>query len=141
MPLRSRARGAALFGALTGACFLAVAAPSAASAPVTVGTAPPGCHGWEDVAVTRLMARVRRERLYQAWSKPGCPDYEVERCTREAVEVGLHEKHDERCGGDPHTWPRVDTFRVYRRGERIDWYNLPNDTWRPFDRIHSEGGR
>ena len=50
-------------------------------------------------------------------------------------------RYQSRCGGDPATSPRVDSFRVYRRGKRIDWYNVVNDAWRPFDKIHSEGGR
>ena len=131
-------RGCAMAGALAGGCALAGATPVAASPPVV---AIPGCHGSEDAAVARVMDRVRRERLYVAWSKPGCLDFIVDACTAKAVEVSLHEKHDDRCGGDPATSPRVDSFRVWRHGERIDWFNTPDDAWRPFDRIHSEGDR
>jgi hypothetical protein len=35
----------------------------------------------------------------------------------------------------------VDSFRVWRRGARIDWLDIADDAWRPFDRIHLEGHR
>lgn len=137
---RRLTRGCALAGVLAGGCALAWAAPVAASAPMRSGVAP-GCHGDEDAAVSRLAARVRREHLYADWSKPGCLDFFVDACTAKTVDVSLHEKHDARCGGDPGTWPRVDSFRVWRHGTRIDWLNIVDDAWRPFDRIHSEGHR
>ncbi len=144
----SRARGLArpglLAGALAGALASGGAWAQAASAP-DGGSAkvfrPPGCHGSQDAVVDRLAARIRRQKLYADWAKPGCLDYVVERCTAAVVEVSLHEKHDERCGGDPLTAPRVDSFRVHRVGERIDWYNVVDGAWRPFDCIHSEGHR
>jgi hypothetical protein len=131
-------RARALAGALAGASALAQAAP--ASAPAAAFQAP-GCRGAQDTAVSRLVARVRREHLYASWSPPGCLQYIVDRCTSAGVEVSLHEKHDERCGGDPATAPRVDSFRVHRDGRHIDWYDVVDDRWRPFDRIHPEGHR
>ncbi len=126
--------------ALAGAWTLAWAAPASAPAGSLVSRAP-GCHGTEDSATTRLMARVRREHLYESWTKADCLQYLLDRCTARTVDISLHEDHAVRCGGDPATSPRVDSFRVYRRGKRIDWYNVVNDTWRPFDKIHAEGGR
>ena len=144
MDVRARARrvtrGCALAGVLASGCTLAWTAPAAASAAVRSATAP-GCHGDEDAVVPRLAARVRRERLYADWSKPGCLDFFIDACTAKTVDVSLHEKHDARCGGDPGSWPRVDSFRVWRRGARIDWFSVADDAWRPFDRIHSEGHR
>ena len=134
------ARRVTCAGALAGACALAWAAPASAPAATPVARAP-GCHGTEDAATTRLMARVRREHLYESWTKPDCLRYFLDRCTAKTVDISLHEDHAARCGGDPATSPRVDSFRVYRRGKRIDWYNVVNDAWRPFDKIHSEGGR
>ncbi len=134
------ARRATCAGALAGACALAWAAPASAPAATPVARAP-GCHGTEDAATARLMARVRRERLYESWAKRDCLQYFLDRCTARTVDISLHEDHAARCGGDPGTSPRVDSFRVYRRGKRIDWYNVVVDAWRPFDKIHSEGGR
>jgi hypothetical protein len=76
-----------------------------------------------------------------SWSKPGCLDFFVDACTVKTVDVSLHEKHDARCGGDPGSGPRADSFRVWRRGSRIDGLDIADDTWRPFDSIHSEGHR
>ena len=36
---------------------------------------------------------------------------------------------------------RVDSFRVHKRGKRIDGYDVVGDAWRPFDKIHPEGHR
>ena len=124
--------------ALAGACASPWAAPAPASSHVSHA---PGCHGAEDAATDRLMARVRREHLYESWTKQECLQYFIDGCTAKVVEITLHEDHRAACGGDPGTSPRVDSFRVHLHGGRIDWYNLPNDAWRPFDKIHSEGGR
>ena len=125
---------------LAGACALACAAPEPVLAASGVLLAP-GCHGTEDAAVDRLDKRVRHEHLYESWTKFYCLQYVVDACTAKAVDISIHEDHSPRCGGDPGTRPRVDSFRVHRHGDRIDWYNLPDDSWRPFDKIHSEGGR
>jgi len=114
---------------------LALAAPAS---PVAVA---PGCHGDEAAASKRLMARVRREHLYESWTKTDCLQYFLDACSARTVDISIHEDHAARCGGDPATSPRVDSFRVYRRGGRIDRYDVANDAWRPCDRIHSEGGR
>ena len=134
------ARRVTCAGALASACALTWAAPAAAPAATPVPRAP-GCHGAEDAATARLTARVRREHLYVSWTKRDCLQYFLDRCTARTVDISLHEDHAARCGGDPGTSPRVDSFRVYRRGQRIDWYNVADDAWRPFEKIHSEGGR
>ena len=136
----ARARRATCAGALASACALTVAAPASAPAASLVARAP-GCRGTEDAATARLMARVRREHLYESWTKRDCLQYFLDRCAARTVDISLYEDHAARCGGDPGTSPRVDSFRVYRRGRRIDWYSVVNDAWRPFDKIHSEGGR
>ena len=132
-------RAAAIAGTLAGTVAVARAAP--ASAPATRVVEMPGCHATEIAAVARVASRVRRDRLYASWTTPDCLSYFVDSCAAKTVDVSIHEKHDARCGGDPATWPTVDRFRVHRRGERIDWFNVVDATWRPFDRIHSEGHR
>ena len=134
------ARRVACAGALAGVCALAWAAPASVPAASLVARAP-GCRGTEHAATARLMARVRHEHLYESWTKQTCLQYFLDACTAKTVDITLHEDHAVRCGGDPGTSPRVDSFRVYRRGGRIDWYNVVNDSWRPFEKIHSEGGR
>ena len=133
------ARRLACAGALAGACT-AWAAPAPAPAVPPVAEAP-GCHGREGAALSRVEALVRSERLYASWTTTDCLSYFAESCSAKTVDVSIHERHGARCGGDPATWPRVDSFRVYRHGMRIDWYNVVKDAWRPFDKIHAEGGR
>ena len=140
MGARAWARRVTCSGALASACAAAAAASASAPAASHVFRAP-GCHGTEDGATARLMARVRREHLYESWTKPDCLQYFLDACTAKTVDLSIHEEHAARCGGDAGTSPRVDSFRVYRRGGRIDWYNVVNGTWRPFEKIHSEGGR
>jgi hypothetical protein len=141
--VRRVARAGALAGALAGACAWAGPAPVAVSPTASSASIfhAPGCRGGEDAAMSRLAARVRREQLYEGRARPGCLNDVVDRCTAATIDVSLHEQHDARCGGDPGASPRVDSFRMHRRGARIEWYDVADDAWRPFDRIHSEGRR
>ncbi len=134
------ARASLVACALAGLGAPAWTAPASTAAPARAA-APPGCHGRQDAAVSRVMEHVRAEHLYASWTTPDCLQFFIDACAASTVDVSIHERHDARCGGDPGTWPRVDSFRVHKRGKRIDWYNVVDDAWRPFDRIHSEGRR
>ncbi|MEP6504367.1 MAG: hypothetical protein ABJD97_13610 [Betaproteobacteria bacterium] len=127
--------------ALANPCVAASVASTPAPVASSVAVMAPGCTAPEMRAVGRVIARVKGERLYASWTTPDCLSYIVDSCAAKAVDVSIHEKHDARCGGDPGTWPRVDSFRVYRSSTRIDWYNVAEDRFRPFSRIHSEGHR
>ena len=141
LALASRvARAGLAAGALACVSAPARTAPASATMPARAAV-PAGCHGPQDAAVSRVMERVRAEHLYASWTSPDCLQYFIDACGAGTVDVSIHERHDARCGGDLGTAPRVDSFRVHRRGERIDWYNAVDDAWRPFDRIHSEGHR
>jgi hypothetical protein len=138
--LRRVTRASLVAGALAGMNAPAWTAPASAAMPARVAE-PPGCHGPQDAALERVMERVRAEHLYASWTTPDCFEFFIDACAASTVDVSIHERHDARCGGDPNTSPRVDSFRVHKRGTRIDWYNVVDDAWRPFDKIHSEGHR
>jgi hypothetical protein len=141
LALASRvARAGLAAGALACVSAPARTAPASATMPARAAV-PAGCHGPQDAAVSRVMERVRAERLYAAWTTPECLHVFVDACATGSVDVSIHELHDARCGGDPDTSPRVDSFRVHERGTRIDWYNGVDDAWRPFEKIHTEGHR
>ena len=93
------------------------------------------------VAVDALRARIKSEGLYASWAKAECLSFYIESCSRERVQVAVRELHSEHCGGDPHTEPIVDRFRFYKKSRRIQWYNVVNDEYLEFSKIHSIGGR
>jgi hypothetical protein len=130
----------ALAGVCVCVCTVARAAPASAPATAHVSRAP-GCDGREDVAVSRLNERAWRDKLYASWTRPECLEVVVDACRKGSVDVSLHERHGQACGGDPATSPRVDSFRVWREGTRMDWYDVVDDAWRPFDKVRSKGGR
>ncbi len=94
-----------------------------------------------DKAVSRLMQRVQREHLYTRWTTPQCLDFEIEDCTAHRVDIVIREQHDQKCGGDPDTSPVVDRFRVNKPTGTIQWYDVVNDDYLPFAKVHSVGQR
>ncbi len=95
----------------------------------------------EGAAVQLLQERVESERLYVSWTTMSCLSYYVEACNSSKTDIAIHELHNERCGGDPATWPVVDRFRVYKKSGRIQWHDILKDEYVPFTKIHSIGDR
>lgn len=92
--------------------FIAIAASVAAQA---AGQDAGTCSTPTDKrAVQRLKDKIRSDHLYASWTSAQCLWFDPEDCNRHAVEVAIHEIHDERCGGDPATSPVVDRFRVFK---------------------------
>ena len=48
---------------------------------------------------------------------PDCLDYIVGDEGQTGVDIDVHEKHDEHCGGDPETSPRLFSFHVDHAGK------------------------
>ena len=63
----------------------------------------------KDQAVARVSASVARHRLTSL--KPECLLFITTESTN-SYTVDVHEKHDARCGGDPHTAPRLFGYEV-----------------------------
>ncbi|MGH8820081.1 MAG: hypothetical protein ACREWJ_02165 [Rhodoferax sp.] len=95
----------------------------------------------DDKAVSALMQRIKREHLYTSWTTLQCLGFFIEGCTGRRVEIAIREQHDPKCGGDPDTSPVVDRFRVYKRTGTIQWYDVENDQYLPFSKVHSMGQR
>lgn len=56
-------------------------------------------------------------------------------CTRTAVQISIHEKHDDNCGGDPLTFPSVDAFRVDKQAGTIEWMDFASGEYVTFEHL------
>ena len=87
----------------------------------------------EDAALALLVRTLKHERVYAKRISLDCITYDTEETTDAYFQFALREKHDAKCGGDPETSPVVDRYRVYRRAEKIKWWESTEDKWRPYD--------
>jgi len=87
----------------------------------------------EDAALALLVRTLKHDRAYAKRISLDCITYETEETTDAYFQFALREKHDAKCGGDPETSPVVDRYRVYRRAEKIKWWESTEDKWRPYD--------
>ncbi len=88
----------------------------------------------EDAALALLVRTLKHDRVYAKRISLDCITYDTEETTDAYFQFALREKHDAKCGGDPETSPVVDRYRVYRRAEKIKWWESSEDKWRPYDR-------
>ena len=70
----------------------------------------------KDQAVARVSASVACHRLTSL--KPECLLFITTESTN-SYTVDVHEKHDARCGGDPHTAPRLFGYEVDKASGRM----------------------
>ena len=87
----------------------------------------------EDAALALLVRTLKHDRVYAKRISLDCVTYDTEETTDAYFQFALREKHDAKCGGDPETSPVVDRYRVYRRAEKIKWWESTDDKWRPYD--------
>src|SRR6266478_7342744 len=87
----------------------------------------------EDAALDLLVRTLKHDRVYAKRISLDCITYDTEETTDAYFQFALREKHDAKCGGDPETSPVVDRYRVYRRVEKIKWWESTEDKWRPYD--------
>jgi hypothetical protein len=83
-----------------------------APAPASAGTATSVN---DDNAVAKVSEAVQRHHLTKL--SPDCLDYIIGDESQDGVDVDVHEKHDEHCGGDPETSPRLFSFHVDHAGK------------------------
>ena len=84
----------------------AVTAPAPASSAASVN---------DDAAVAKVNDAVQRHHLTSL--APDCLDYIIGDESPKGIDVDVHEKHDEHCGGDPETSPRLFSFHVDQTGK------------------------
>src|SRR5947209_1734777 len=79
----------------------------------------------EDAALALLVRTLKHDRVYAKRISLDCIPYDTEETTDAYFQFALREKHDAKCGGDPETSPVVDRYRVYRRADKIKWWDRP----------------
>jgi hypothetical protein len=82
----------------------------------------------EKQALNVLTSRLLRDKPYDRWAPNlSCLAFFTDEKTEKYFEFTLHEEHGGKCPGDPSTAPRVDSFRVNRLTNEIQWYDLEGD--------------
>lgn len=51
--------------------------------------------------------------------------------TKVYEQYAVQEKHGGSCPGDPETSPIIDRYRIIKKGQSIQVWNAPDDTWQP----------
>jgi hypothetical protein len=83
------------------------------------------CNSHGDMeAVKLLINRLQKDRFYKTTAKMDCMQFVIPSCDALTADIDVHEKHNQQCGGDPNTWPRADAFRVHKKTQKIEWYNV-----------------
>ena len=81
----------------------------------------------EEQAIQRVSESVARNQLTSL--KPECLMFMVEK-TRTGYMVDVREKHNEQCGGDPTTAPRLFSYEIDRRSGKMKTdAAAPNSEW------------
>lgn len=98
----------------------AATATVAKPAPAVTVPAPPSSAAAassvnDDAAVAKVNDAVQRHHLTKL--APDCLDYIIGDESPRGIDVDVHEKHDEHCGGDPETSPRLFSFHVDQAGK------------------------
>ena len=87
----------------------------------------------EDAALNLLLSTLKRDNVYAKRISLDCVTFSTDEITRTYFEFALREKHNAKCGGDPDTSPVVDRYRVHRGYKTIDWFDVVNDNWQPYN--------
>jgi hypothetical protein len=80
----------------------------------------------ENDAIDLVRKRIQIDKLYEWNNHDECLAYVIETATESSYDVGVHENHQGRCGGDKGSFPIIDRFRVERGTGTIMWYNFEN---------------
>lgn len=88
-------------------------------------------------AINLVRQKINTDKLYE-WSKyDECLAYVIETTTEVNYDIGVHEDHQGRCGGDKSTFPIVDRFRVERATGTVMWYNVEDGEYIDYSIIKS----
>lgn len=109
-----------LFALATVACSPSSdqASPASTDQPAATVTKPapaPAISVNDDTAVAKVSDAVQRHHLTSL--KSDCLDYIIGDKSQGGIDIDVHEKHDEHCGGDPETSPRLFSFHVDHAGK------------------------
>jgi len=82
-----------------------------------------------------LIDKITDDSLYTSFTSTDCLEFDtgVIDMDKEYYEFHVHEKHGGTCPGDPHTRPRVDSFRIMKEGGDIFFWDFHTDSYMPYD--------
>jgi hypothetical protein len=85
-------------------------------------------------ALDIVRERIQADKLYSSWTTIECLSFPI---TEESdyFYVAIHEKHGGACPGDPLTFPVVDRFRVHQKSGKIDWYDVTEGEYVPYENV------
>ena len=88
----------------------------------------------EEMALNFLLSKIETSGLYKSRISLDCLSFITDEMTTDYVDFSLHENHSkQKCGGDPDTSPRVDSFRVLTKKNDILWFGTDNGEYLPFE--------
>lgn len=87
---------------------------------------------FEDQAINSLINKIKTDSVYDSWTSIECLQFYTTDITEDYVAVDIRQKHGEGCSGDSTFSPRVDSFKVYKSGHEVLWYNLTEDTYEQY---------
>ena len=93
----------------------------------------------EQQALSILAELIKKDKLYNKRFSLECLIFATEEKTKENIDVAIHEKHDGKCPGDPNTSPVVDRFRIDRTTKEIEWFDVLNAEFVPYNTILATG--
>lgn len=83
----------------------------------------------ESASLAASRKQIEKDRLYP---RMDCLQFVPEDKDVETISFAVREIHSETCGGDPDTAPVVDRYRVNRRTNELEWYDVLNDEFLPY---------
>src|SRR5260221_14637403 len=101
--------------------------------PVLVPAGPAKHPLNEDAALNLLLRTLKHDNVYAKRISLDCVTFVTVETTRIYFEFVLEENHTTKCGGGPATNPVLDRHRVHRASGKIEWYDLAEDTWPPYN--------
>lgn len=90
----------------------------------------------ENDAINLLQKRLTDSNVYE-WAKSECLGFTSDSVNPQYFEFSIYEKHSVDCGGDQAVRHMIDRFRVSRTQEKIEWYDLSNVRYVPFEQFLS----
>lgn len=87
----------------------------------------------DDAVIERVSVVIRKHHLTSL--KDECIDYLVDDSDGATIDIDVHEKHDDRCGGDPNTSPRLFSFKLDRASGQLttDALDLADGDFQPIN--------
>jgi len=91
----------------------------------------------EQQALDILADQFKKDKLYEGRITISCLLFITEEATEKYFDFAVREKHGGECPGDPNTSPIVDRFRINRMTKEIQWYDVLDADFVPYNTMLS----